>query len=384
MQVHVGSRHLAADVSVALDAAGREHLVIIAKATWSIPDPGQRPRPLMPSAIVPTDEYFGDPGESAMRYGADAARYKPRCDVIFDATAYSADGAPVTTLIAGWQVGSLVKEVRVVGPRSWSGSSEPGAPTAFDRMPIRYDHAFGGTRWHGGPERRAETLPSNPVGVGFAGPETLSQMPGQPMPMLEAIDDPVTRPDGRHRAQAFGPIGRHWMPRRAFSGTYDDHWRREVFPFLPEDFDETFNQVAPPDQQMPYPAGGEAVVLRRLMPHGGGDAERRFFLPRLDQPAVRVLRGDYSQERLKPVVDTLFFETDAVIDEASGRRGRFTAVWRVATPIRRRIQEFSAITVGPVDEAWWAAKASGRADGSCVGCAEPKAPALAGDMEEVD
>ncbi|MBB3281117.1 DUF2169 domain-containing protein [Mitsuaria sp. TWR114] len=384
MQVHVGSKHLATDVSVALDASGREHLVVIAKATWSIPEWGQRPRPLAPRPIVSTDDYFGDPGESAMRYGADAARYKPQCDVIFDATAYSAAGAPVTTLLAGWQVGALAKQVRVIGPRVWSASLEPGAPAPFDRMPIRYSLAFGGTRWSDDGGRHAESLLSNPVGLGFAGPDTLRQMVGQPLPTLEAVDDPVRRPDGSHRSQSFGPIGRHWMPRKTFSGTYDEHWRREVFPFLPDDFDEAFNQVAPPDQQMPYPVGGEEVVLTRLMPHVAGETERRFFLPKLDQPAVRILRTDYSQERLKPVVDTLFFETDAVIDEETGRRGRFTAVWRVATPIRRRIQEFSAVTVGPVDEAWWAAKASGQADGACVGCGEAKAPALAGDLEEVD
>ncbi|WP_377155226.1 DUF2169 domain-containing protein [Roseateles sp. UC29_93] len=87
MQLHVGSRHLVSDVAVALDAAGREHLVIAVKATWRIPDPGQRPRPLPPSPIVLADEYHGVPGESAMRYGADMPRFKPRCDVIFDAHA---------------------------------------------------------------------------------------------------------------------------------------------------------------------------------------------------------------------------------------------------------------------------------------------------------
>ncbi|RZI55373.1 MAG: DUF2169 domain-containing protein [Rubrivivax sp.] len=375
MQIQVGSKHLAVDTSVALDAQGREYLVVLAKATWSIPGPGQRPRPLLPLPVVSTDDYFGAPGESAMRYGADVARFKPRCDVIFDATAYSAGGVPVTSLLAGWRVGDLSKQVRAVGPRHWTSSLEPGRPAAFSDMPLRYSHAYGGTRSYEDPAPRVETFELNPVGLGFAGPRTLAQMSGQALPTLEAVDDPILRPDGAHRAVAFGPIGRHWVPRRGLSGTYDERWRKEVFPFLPDDFDEAFNQVAPPDQQMPFPRGGEEVTLTRLMPHQEGSAERRFRLPRLDQPAVRVLRQDYSQERLTPVVDTLFFETDAVIEEDSGRRGRLTAVWRVATPIRRRIQEFSVITVGPVDEAWWTAKAMGQADASCVGCAPARTPA---------
>jgi len=317
-----------------------------------------------------------------MRYGADAARYKPRCDVIFDATAFSAGGAPVTSLLAGWRVGALSKQVRVIGPRQWTSSLEPGQPGTFRDMPLRYGNAFGGTRPFGHPDRRVETFELNPVGLGFAGPMTLAEMSGEALPTLEAVDDPIQRPDRPHRAVAFGPIGRHWVPRKSFSGTYDERWRKDVFPFLPDDFDEGFNQVAPPDQQMPYPRGGEEVTLTRLMPHVDGNAERRFHLPRLDQPAVRVLRQDYSQERLSPVVDTLFFETDAIVDEETGRRGRMTAVWRVATPIRRRIQEFSVITVGPVDEAWWAAKAMGQSDASCVGCGPAHTPATADDAED--
>ena len=82
MQLHIGSKHLAAGISVQLDVSGREHLVVVAKATWSLPAPGQRPRPLPPQPLAMADQYFGDPGESAMRYGADVLRFKPRCDVI--------------------------------------------------------------------------------------------------------------------------------------------------------------------------------------------------------------------------------------------------------------------------------------------------------------
>jgi hypothetical protein len=71
VQIHVGSKHLAADVAVALDVMGREHLVIVAKATWSIPAPGPRPRPLEPEPLALTDVFYGQPGESALRYGSD-------------------------------------------------------------------------------------------------------------------------------------------------------------------------------------------------------------------------------------------------------------------------------------------------------------------------
>jgi hypothetical protein len=134
MQLHVGSKHLVADVAVALDVHGREHLVVVAKGTWSIPQPGQRPRPLPPQALVMADEFYGEPGVSPLRCGSDFARFKPRCDVIFDACAHApqgSDGGEVSVITARWQVGAAQKLARVCGPRSWTrtlGVARLGAP----------------------------------------------------------------------------------------------------------------------------------------------------------------------------------------------------------------------------------------------------------------
>lgn len=43
MKLHVSSKLLAADVAVLPDAPGSEHLVMMAKATWRLPGPGERP-----------------------------------------------------------------------------------------------------------------------------------------------------------------------------------------------------------------------------------------------------------------------------------------------------------------------------------------------------
>lgn len=60
------------------------------------------------------------------------------------------------------------------------------------------------------------------------------------------------------------------------------------------------------------------------------------------------------------MADTLFFETQA---------NRFSVVWRASVPIRRRIQEFHTITIGPVNEQWWARRQVG-VDASCAGCGQ--------------
>lgn len=361
MNIVIDNKFVTADIAIALDVAGREHLVIAAKSTWTIPQPGQRPRPLPPQPLVQSDVYLGKPGESAMLYGADFARFKPRCDVLFNANAHVPDGEPVTEMLVAWQVGALRKGLRVVGPRRWRstlGILSLSKPEPFLSQPLHYGLAFGGTRQYtkGRDEVMSEAYPENPVGLGWAGLRTASQLANTPAPSLEAIDDPIRNPQKKHAAVAFSAIGRHWSPRKNFAGTYDADWQANVFPLLPEDHDDRYHQCAPDNQQMDYPQGGEPVVLRNMVK---GRPDVRFALPPLNQQTVRVLRTDYSSVTLSTVVDTLYFEPD---------EGRFSVVWRASTPIRRRLQEFDTLAIGPVNAAWWANKSLGLDGAGCAGC----------------
>lgn len=372
MQIHVGSKHLAADVAVALDVTGREHLVIVAKATWSIPAPGQRPRPLEPEPLALTDVFYGQPGESALRYGSDYARFKPRCDVVFDACAHAPGGQAVRQMDVAVQVGSLVKRLRVHGPRRWQralGTAQLSAAEPFTTLPLHYGLAFGGTRaFDEGGQRVAEAFAPNPVGLGFVGKQSRDQLHGLAAPQLEAPDRPVTRPDGKEPAVALSAVASNFAQRMAYVGTYDEQWAAHVAPFLPEDFDERFHQIAPPDQQVPYPSGGDLVVLQGLLPE---HARLSFKLPALQALPVRVLRTDYSVETREAPVDTLFFETEA---------HRWSAVWRASVPLRRRIQEVDSIAVGSVAGTWWRNRRLGlEQEGGCPGCDDAPAPDLVHD-----
>ncbi|HEY9101214.1 DUF2169 domain-containing protein [Chitinimonas sp.] len=377
MEIVVGSKHLATQVFTALDNAGREHLVIVAKATWQIPAAGQRPRPLEPVAIAASDIYLGEPGDSPMLYGADTVRFKPSCDVLFNANAYAPAGSPQRVWMVGFRIGNLQKTLRVYGPRHWIkrlGAHELSEAVAAESVPLHHGMAFGGSRlWerthNGKSEHLTEALLSNPCGKGWAGPNTLEQIDGMPAPQLESPNDAISKPNGKHQPHALSAVGRHWLPRSQYAGTYDENWQREVFPFLPEDFDDRFNQCAPVDQQIAYPTGGEEVVLLNL---SKTSPDIRFRLPNLGQPVVRVLRDDYQVEMPACVVDTLYFEPDL---------GQFSAVWRTSTPVKRRIQEFKTIAIGTVNTEWWRAQQLGL-NGGCVGCGRPSEAAY--DDEEED
>ncbi len=365
MEIVVGSKHLLTRIFSALDVSGREHLVIMAKASWQIPAPGQRPRPLPPTPFADADIYLAEPGESPMLYGADAVRFKPRCDVLFDAVAHAPGGKPAREFMAGFRVGEMQKLLQVHGPRRWAkrlGITTLGDPEAVAEVALHHGLAFGGARQYaarqaGQAVMLTEALLSNPTGLGWVGKHSQEQVNDLPAPQLAYPDDPIRHPDGAHRPAALSAIGRHWQPRSQYAGTYDQVWQREVFPFLPEDYDEQFHQCAPIDQQMPYPQGGEAVVLLNLIKDR---PEVRFALPPLNAVPVQVLRNDYDVEEPACVADTLFFETQA---------SRFSVVWRASVPIRRRIQEFHTITIGPVNEQWWAKRQVG-IDESCAGCGQ--------------
>jgi len=363
MEIVCQSKHLAVDTLTALDITGREHLVIVAKATWRIPEPGQRPRPLPPCPLVETDDYYGAPGESAMRYGDDFARHKARCDLLFDACIHTPNQRPLTYLEAQVRIDDWHKAVGVTGNRHWrqKGSSlTPSAPEPFTTLPLHYGHAYGGTRhYQKGEQPLCEAHLHNLAGIGWGGPNTWRNLAGEPIANLHAPDQPINKPDDDVlMPTALGAIARHWLLRRQYAGTYDDAWRRDTAPFLPQDFDEQFFQCAPLDQQIPYPTGGEKVTLTNLLPQ---HPSLSFTLPRFNALKVRILRTDYSTETFTPPVDTLFFETEA---------GRFSAVWRASTPIRRRLHEFDTIAIGNIDPAWWHARSLGLDGANCPGCGQ--------------
>src|SRR5262249_23183462 len=145
---------------------------------------------------------------------------------------------------------------------------------------ISYDIAFGGSNTDPNDSTKSKAFTANPVGVGYYPLTTGDALIGKPLPNTSEIGRRVDGRDGQYVPMAFGPIGRAFLQRLAFAGTYDQQWLDNVFPFLPGDFDDRYFQAAPSDQQFPYPHGGELVVLTNLTPQG----QTTFRLPRLLVP----------------------------------------------------------------------------------------------------
>lgn len=354
---------LQAGWTLGMDPSGREHVVVVAKATFLVPDDGG-PAPLAPpESQVPllyADTFTGAPGFSAPVAEADFAPRKPRCDILLEAVAHAPEGRAAARVPVGIRVGAWRKAFHAVGDRVWvqrGATPGPGEPAPFLTMPLTYDRAFGGTD-DTDPEA-SEADRRNPVGRGFGLPRSGLCLLGRPLPNTEDPADPVTLPWGGYRPLALGPVARGWQPRLAHAGTYDQRWLDEVFPFLPADFDDRHYQAAPEDQQVDAIQGGEEVVLLNLTPTG----RVGFRLPELAVPlAFLPVKGAPERHAFRP--DTLSIEPGA---------GRLTLLWRAARPLRRDIFELAEVLVGDMGRAWWRARALGKTYYRGLGSVPPPA-----------
>jgi hypothetical protein len=323
---------------------GRETLIVIAKATYRMPAQGE-PACLAPEQLplIEADQFTGEPGFSAPLFETDFAHVKPACDVLLNGTAYAPDGRRVTHLHVGLRVGPMLKQFAVVGPRVWQrrvGGTRASDPGFFNALPLSYDVAFGGTDRTEEAAGRTDMYLANPVGLGYW--RHASNVEGQPLPHTEQIGAPVNDPCGRFAPMAFSPLGRPWLPRCKFAGTYDQAWLENIAPMWPDDFDARYFQAAPADQIIPYPAGGETVTLVNLT----RDGHRQFTLPTKRMPVTFIpYRGrDVTQEAL---LDTIVLTPDT---------GSFTLTWRAILPLGRSVFDVKETVLGEMSPAWHRAR----------------------------
>jgi hypothetical protein len=336
----VNETNVEAGWTVGFQRDGRELVVVVIKATFLISNgDGEAPLAAEQVKLVEADQFSGEPGRSAPVYESDFAHRKPFCDVLVNARAYAAGGRPTHQVSVGVKVATMVKTFAVTGNRVWQSDIvgvSATTPELFTVVPISYDNAFGGADVSKDDPQNVRTYLENPVGRGYS--YFKRNLDGRPLPNTEEFRKPVEKPNGNYRPMSFGPIGRNWQPRTRFAGTYGQDWLDYRAPFWPDDFDDRYFQAAPSDQQIPYPTGGEEVLLRNL----STDGYVSFKLPTVSMPVLFVpYRG--RAEQLDSVIDTVVIEPDL---------GRFTMTWRVSYPLRRNCFELMRIVAGKTSREW--------------------------------
>jgi hypothetical protein len=346
----INATRMTAGYTMGLEPSGRELLLVVVKGTFVLPLSGEQARlhdDQLP--LVMADTFTGEAGSSAPEYEADFAQRKSACDVLLLGSAYAPEGRPTTRTEVALNVGSMIKRIGVVGSRFWDaglGGIRATPPQEFVQQPISYDVAFGGLDVESDNPAEHDAYRPNPVGLGFRRHLKNAWIKGRPLPHTEEPGRSVAWPADKYRPMAFGPVGRGWVGRCEYAGTYDQLWRENRFPFLPHDFDERYFQAAPSDQQIAPPTEPTEVCLVNLTP----DGQRRFVLPHFDAP-VHVFPRRGGHRLYQAVLDTIVFEPDL---------HRFTLTWRITHPLRHNLLEISQVLVGKKSPAWWRARESGK------------------------
>jgi hypothetical protein len=300
----------AAQLTVFPDAAGVETAYLAVKATFELTGGEPRVAAVQP-ALRAADGFWGDPASSSLREVGELHPAKPSTDVLLVGRAIAPQ--PDTHIAdVRLSVGPVAKTVRVFGDRRWQrrGSGwRPGEPAAWERMPLRWELAFGSDA-------------TNPVGRGLIDAATLDAQ-ALPLPNLEdpaaLIEDESSRP----APACFAPVAPGWLGRRVHAGTYDKAWSEQRAPYLPADFDSRYFQLATPDLVSPQPlSGGESVELAGVT----RGAPLRFTLPRVDFETVFHFAGAALPRPMR--LETVLFEPDA---------GRMQMLWRSHLAVDKKL-----------------------------------------------
>lgn len=279
--------------------------MVVAAARYTMPPPGAMVlQPLVISEEqqpVPLgDEHNGEPGQSSLRWEGQGVCMRPGTDVYLSGHAWAPRGQLATRVLVSVGVGPCRREATVFGDRRW-GVSGASAPVAFEKIPLVYERCFGGLV-EGARGSTAKAIERNPVGRGiYVDPD------GQLLPNIEDPQRLIASPQHKPPPQGFGPIARHWMPRRGLAGTYDQAWVENRAPLWPPDFDPMFFLAASPGlQAVPHLRGGEDVALVGVHP----DGPLRFTLPPLR--LVAKFRFADKVVRRMLVLDALMLEPDVL------------------------------------------------------------------------
>jgi hypothetical protein len=313
--------------------AGVECVYAVIKATFvmgaggslSLADPQE------PVALV--DEPMGEPLVSSLRTAGEMTLSKPATDVLLHGHAH-APGGKTTQVYVGLRVGPLQKTVRVTGDRTWTAGAlglKISDPKPFDRIPLVYERAFGGTDPKPIDPEKVDFEPRNPVGRGLVPRNSQADVNGLPLPNLEDPAHPIKQPKDRPAPAGFGPIAGHWQPRLSYAGTYDEAWTKKRAPYLPLDFDSRFFQAAPPDQiAAGYLKGGEPVEILNATPGG----RLAFSLP-VCRLAVQCQFGGREVNPAAPL-DTVRIDTDAA---------RLWLLWRACLVVDKKLLALTTLRV---------------------------------------
>lgn len=319
------------------DLDGGDFLVVVVKATYALDGDGGMTVADAQRPVELADVFTGEPGASSVAYASDVALRKTGTDVVLAGHAYPARPGDREGEI-GIQVGSVRATARVFGDREWQsalGVVRMSRPATFERIPLVYERAAGGTDDSPADPGDHAVEARNPVGVGFRARRSRRVVDASPLPNFESPSALIKTPDDRPPPAPVGFVAPGWAPRATFAGTYDAAWTDTRSPLLPSDFDARFFDVSPPALTSPtFLRGDEHGAAMGVSPHG----LLRFTLPRVTPAAS--LHGRRAGDASVPLA-----LHRVLVDGDGGARGELVLVWSGGVRVRHGFHDLTALTV---------------------------------------
>lgn len=315
---------------------GAPILSVLAKASYQITPEGlvalEQPEEI---PFFEQDEYYGkmNPDLDAVKHESDLVAYKPMTDIVIHGEACAPAGKRAKFFDMGVSVAGLIHRIRVTGNRVLdcsNGKIRFSEPESFERMPLHFGLAYGGTDKFSDPEQ-PYSYPRNPVGKGFLVNPDPTSVHGLELPNLEdpsKLLDPgnllIQKWDRWMEApvpRALGYTSRHSYPRYLMMGQTPDQALETNMAIqagkggdVPPILNHQYFNGAPTGMRFPYLWGGETILLAYVDPE---NPQWSFQLPK-QRPIVYLDLGRGTQGA-ETVLHTV---------EIFPKEKKLTMVWR--------------------------------------------------------
>lgn len=216
----------------------------------------------------------------------------------------------------------------VLAKGTWAVTAEGRCEPVSEQPPLSFEDTIGD------PPARAMRLASD-LCEGKPGTDVLFIAPSDPRSLAGRVfgasvsDLKFAKKVGS--VWPFGPLERNAPERLQHAGTYDERWRRQRMPVLPEDFDIRYHHDAPEDQRLSgYLRGDEMFRVAGWLDIGSVS----FALPGKAVLVTGNIRKDYFSALSH--LDTVMLWSE---------RPWVTLVWRWVIRPRQKIEEIGTVVV---------------------------------------
>lgn len=248
------------DYVLSRNKEGRNVVISVLKASFDFDKRGTMsisPRERM-LPIMTTDQLYDNAENASVRYPSDITTEKEGTDIIINGHAYGNNQKKVQ---CGFSLDHLKKMLIVSGHRVWNqilSFHKITGPFEFDKIPLTYENAFGGSYED---KKGVHHYEYNPVGKGFGAKHLKRPL----LPNIEYKDCLIKLISHQPRPAGLGAIPMSWKQRRVLAGTFDETWKTQRFPLAPLDENPRFYNTVPEDQIFrPKLKGLEKLTLINL------------------------------------------------------------------------------------------------------------------------